>query len=64
MKINNKSMSALPSVADASADAGRSCVCLFGLYTILPKVRRVVAEGLFLYRLITGFYHLEPFLGL
>lgn len=55
-------MSALPSVADTPADTGRSCVRLFGLYTILPKVLRVVVEVLFLYRLITGFYHLEPFL--
>ena len=62
MKINNKPMSALPSVADTPADTGRSCVRLFGLYTILPKVLRVVVEVLFLYRLITGFYHLEPFL--
>ena len=53
MKINNKPMSALLSVADASADAGRSCVCLFGLYTILPKVLRVVVEGLFLHHLRT-----------
>ena len=62
MKINNKPMSALPSVADTPADTGRSCVRLFGLYTILPKVLRVVVEVLFLYHLITGFYHLEPFL--
>ena len=62
MKINNKPMSALPSVADTPADTGRSCVRLFGLYTILPKVLRVVVEVLFPYRLITGFYHLEPFL--
>lgn len=55
-------MSALPSVADTPADTGRSCVRLFGLYTILPKVLRVVVEVLFLYHLITGFYHLEPFL--
>lgn len=55
MKINNKLMSALPSVADAPADAGRSCVCPFCLYTTLPKVLRVVVEVLFLYRLITGF---------
>ena len=61
MKINNKPMSALPSVADTPADTGRSCVRLFGLYTILPKVLRVVVEVLFLYHLITGFYHLEPF---
>lgn len=53
MKINNKLMSALPSVADAPADAGRSCVCPFGLYTTLPKVLRVVVEGLFLYHLHT-----------
>ena len=62
MKINNKPMSTLPSVADTPADTGRSCVRLFGLYTILPKVLRVVVEVLFLYHLITGFYHLEPFL--
>ena len=62
MKINNKPMSALPSVADTPADTGRSCVRLFGLYTILPKVLRVVVEVLFLYHHITGFYHLEPFL--
>ena len=62
MKSNNKPMSALPSVADTPADTGRSCVRLFGLYTILPKVLRVVVEVLFLYHLITGFYHLEPFL--
>ena len=55
MKINNKPMSALPSVADTPADTGRSCVRLFGLYTILPKVLRVVVEVLFLYHLITGF---------
>ena len=48
MKINNKLMSALPSVADTPADTGRSCVRLFGLYTILPKVLRVVVEVLFL----------------
>ena len=62
MEINNKPMSALPSVADTPADTGRSCVRLFGLYTILPKVLRVVVEVLFLYHHITGFYHLEPFL--
>lgn len=49
MKINNKLMSALPSVADA----GRSCVCPFGLYTTLPKILRVVVEGLFLCHLHT-----------
>ncbi len=53
MKINNKPMSALPSVADTPADTGRSCVRLFGLYTTLPKVLRVVVEGLFLYHLRT-----------
>lgn len=53
MKINNKPMSALPSVADAPADADRSYVCPFGLYTTLPKVLRVVVEGLFLYHLRT-----------
>ena len=62
MKINNKPMSALPSVANTPADTGRSCVRLFGLYTILPKVLRVVVEVLFLYHLITGFYHLKTFL--
>ncbi len=53
MKINNKPMLALPSVTDAPADAGRSCVCLFGLHTILPKVLRVVVEGPFLHHLRT-----------
>ena len=66
MKINNKPMSALPSVTNASADAGRSCVCLFGLYTILAEGslhRRGRPASLPpSYHLITGFHHLKTFL--
>lgn len=66
MKINNKPMSALPSVTDASADAGRSCVCLFGLYTILaegsPCRRGRPVSSPPSHHLIIGFYHREPFL--
>ena len=76
MKINNKPMSALPSVADAhvGSTVRRRRPCRRGSFMRLP-VRLVynLAEGsprrrgrpVSLppsYHLITGFYHLEPFL--